>query len=282
MKLKSLYWKLEALICEFYTRFLLIPGFLPVKAHCLPGKLVVSFTSYPPRFPKLHLTIKSLLEQSVRPDKIILWIAHDDEEKLPSSLKEYEIKYVWFEIRYCDDLRSFKKIIPALSAFPNDFIVTVDDDVFYSRKWLEGLCESWCGDNKEVVAYRAHKVEFNEDGSMKPYANWHHYYQNNQSGDCLFPTGIGGVLYPPGSLHHEVMNIPLFRELCPHADDVWLFWMERLNHSRVRIPKRKFNVINWHGTDHSGLAQENVNNNGNDRQNERLQRHYGLIQEIFN
>lgn len=281
MNFKLFYWRLEALICEIYTRFILIPGFLQKKSHLLPSKLIISLTSYPPRFSKLHLTIKSLLNQSIMPDKIILWIAHDDKEHLPSNVREYEKKFCRFEIRYCDDLRSFKKIIPALIEFPDDFLVTVDDDVFYSRKWLEGLCESWCGESKEIVAYRVHKVIFNQDGSLKPYSKWQQYYKNFESNDYLFPTGIGGVLYPPYSLHHEVTNISLFLKLCPHADDIWLFWMERLNHCSVRVPKRKFNVINWLGTDQNGLAQLNVSNNGNDIQIANLQKHFGFIQEIL-
>lgn len=280
MKLKLLYWKLESVIYELYARFLLFPELSSDKLHDLPNKLIVSLTSYPPRFSKLHLTIKSLLAQSLTPDRIILWIAHEDKKSVSAVLIEYEARFERFEIRYCEDLRSYKKIIPTLSKFPDHFIVTVDDDVFYSRHWLKGLCETWCGNPNEIVAYRAHKISFNIDGSIKPYSNWQKNYMSRSKNDCLFPTGCGGVLYPPGSLHEEVMNTELFRGMCPHADDVWLFWMGRLNQSRILVPQTSFNVVNWQGTDQSGLAQENVANNGNDLQIKALQKHYGTIQEI--
>ena len=39
------------------------------RQHPLPGKLVVSLTSYPPRFAALPLTMRSLLCQAVKPDR---------------------------------------------------------------------------------------------------------------------------------------------------------------------------------------------------------------------
>ena len=43
------------------------------------------------------------------------------------------------EIRECDNLRSFKKLVPALQTFPNAFIVTADDDLYFAPNWLETL-----------------------------------------------------------------------------------------------------------------------------------------------
>lgn len=51
------------------------------KRHGLSVPLIVSLTSYSLRFKKLHLTLKCLLNQSIEPDKIILWISYDDKEK---------------------------------------------------------------------------------------------------------------------------------------------------------------------------------------------------------
>jgi hypothetical protein len=51
----------------------------------------------------------------------------------------------------------------------------------------------------------------------------------------LFPTGTGGVLYPPHCLHEEVHNVEAFCQLCPSADDVWFKAMAMLNN----VPCRK-------------------------------------------
>lgn len=49
--------------------------------------VIVSLTSYPPRFATLEHTIKTLLSQSVRPREVILWLYEKDEKLLPASIK---------------------------------------------------------------------------------------------------------------------------------------------------------------------------------------------------
>jgi hypothetical protein len=99
------------------------------RQHPLPGKLIVSLTSYPLRFATLPLTLRSLLCQAVKPDRIVLWVPHDDEPIIPEAVRRLTSYGV--EIRTTDDIKSFKKIIPAVRAFPDAFIVTADDDVYY-------------------------------------------------------------------------------------------------------------------------------------------------------
>ena len=109
------------------------------RPHGLQNSVVVSLTSYPPRFPYLDKTIKSLLDQSVKADHTLLWIAVDDIEHLPEAVRS--LTSHGLQIKTCEDIRSYKKIIPALEAFPEATIVTADDDVYYKPDWLEGLVE---------------------------------------------------------------------------------------------------------------------------------------------
>ena len=54
-------------------------------------EIIVSLTSFPARFSKLHLVIESMLCQTMKPDKIILYLDDDvvvDVEELPDSLKQ--------------------------------------------------------------------------------------------------------------------------------------------------------------------------------------------------
>ena len=60
------------------------------RKHSLPGELIVSLTSYPARFGTLHLTLGCLLDQSIKADRTILWIAHDDLDQLPAAVRELE------------------------------------------------------------------------------------------------------------------------------------------------------------------------------------------------
>src|SRR3954453_22025150 len=79
------------------------------QQHGLPGKLIVSLTSYLPRFATLALTLRGLLDQSVAADRTILWLTREDRRNLPPdviSLVDYGL-----EIRECEDWRSYKKLV---------------------------------------------------------------------------------------------------------------------------------------------------------------------------
>src|SRR5438445_5466095 len=128
----------------------------PGRTHRLPGELIVSLTSYPARYATLPLTLKCLLAQSIKADKTILWIAHEDMASLPKSITDLQARGL--EIRPCKNVRSYKKIIPALAAFPNAFIATADDDVYYSSHWPEKMV-SLAGNNT-IVCHRADMVSF--------------------------------------------------------------------------------------------------------------------------
>src|SRR5262245_38312569 len=54
--------------------------------HALPAPLIVSLTSYPPRFHALASSLKCLLMQSVKPDLVVLWLAPADLNLLPARI----------------------------------------------------------------------------------------------------------------------------------------------------------------------------------------------------
>lgn len=220
--------------------------------------LIVSLTSYPPRFSTLHLTLRSLLLQRLQPTRVILWIAFEDAERLPTTVTQLQTEGL--EIRYCEDIKSYKKIIPALEAYPNAFIVTADDDIYYWPSWLEELFEQSQKHPHDVIAHRVHRIRF-EHNTILPYRQWLESVTDQEAVACNFPTGIGGVLYPPGCLHSDVLDKEKFMRLCPNADDVWLYWMTRRNHCYARRSATKKNPYPWRGSQAVALWKENRTQN---------------------
>jgi hypothetical protein len=117
-----------------------------------------------------------------------------------------------------------------------------------------------------------------EAGQLLPYRQW-----DGLSPGCLgpslrlFPTGVGGVLYPPHGLSPEVFNRDVFRRICPTADDVWLKVMSLLNN----VPCQKVRPFStdWplvRGTQHKTLSTGNVENGQNDVQLRAVFDHYEL------
>lgn len=223
--------------------------------HDLPARLIVSLTSYPARFGTLHLTVKSLLDQSVRADRLLLWVAHDDIDLLPDTVKSLQDDR--FRIGTCEDIRNFKKILPTLAENPEAFIVIADDDTYYPGDWLSGLIDSYKAGPPAITFYRGHRPRYTDAGRLAPYRSWvrNAVEEDGSTSQDILATGNGGVLYPPGSLPQQTADLDLIRELCATSDDVWLYFMRQLSGwpiRRVSGPKREF--IEWSGTQDESLT----------------------------
>ncbi|MEP7221690.1 MAG: hypothetical protein ABI673_03370 [Novosphingobium sp.] len=252
------------------------------RSHNLDTELIVSLTSYPARFATLALTLRGLLDQTVRPDRTVLWIAHADHAMLPADV--LALSGHGLEIRLCDDTRSYKKLVAALQAFPGAAIVTADDDVYYPPRWLETLLAAATDAPGAIVAHRAHHAHIGHDGRFAAYANWDMAVASpgdDPPGRLLFPTGHGGVFYPARSLDPRVCDVALFTALCPTADDVWFFWMGRLNGTAYRGASGLGELLNWDGTDETALFHQNWLGNENDTQIAAMEDRFGTLREIM-
>jgi hypothetical protein len=292
-RLRRYYWKVGGLvrwhwsqICALAmaTRFRRMPERAGRRVkfggrpHTLPGPLIVSLTSYPPRFAILPFTLKSLLRQSVRADRTILWIAHADMPLLPKDV--IDLRAAGLEIRATDDMRSYKKIIPALDAFPEAFICTADDDVYYWPTWLQELVKGHLAEGPKmtrrvVTCYRAHEIARDPQGRFQPYKQWTQDVFNREKSTLLFPTGIGGVLYPPGVLAHTRDDREAAFMLCPNNDDIWLYWIGRRNGATYKIVRRRREFVLWRGTEDQALWHSNFALDGNDVQIRKVAERYG-------
>ena len=249
------------------------------RTHGLPGTLVVSLTSYPPRFSKLHLTLKCLLNQTLAVDHIVLWIAKGDQELLGPSILNLQTQGV--EIAYCDDVHSYKKIIPTLQRYKGSFIVTADDDLFYWPTWLEELVEGYREGRSEIVCHRAHRISRGSDGLPLPYLQWEFESHSSVAEPDMFPTTGGGVLYSPGCFYSDVANDKIFLELSPNSDDIWLYWMIRLQGYTARIIGERRRFYYWLSTQKVALWRSNMLLGDNDTQVEAMVRRYGFPRDTL-
>ena len=233
--------------------------------------IIVSLTSYGKRIYDVAFTIESILQQSMKANKVILWLDDSYKEKmLPQSLVKQQERGL--EISFCKDIGPYKKLVPSLCRFPNDAIITVDDDAIYDYDLLERLIIPYLEDPSYIYCHRCHRMQLNEDGSILPYMQWIQHFNSNDTPSHLnFATGVGGVLYPPHSLDEEVMNEKVFMNICKYADDVWFKAMAIKKGTKVkkvftRNPSCDEFVINDNVQD---VGLHNINTQGellNDKQ----------------
>lgn len=282
--LKKIFFKIDRYIFNFFIlkfynqikynfKLLIINLFKKdtylTKNHKLKKKLIISLTSYPKRFRTLPLVLNSIMEQTVLPDKIILWIENKDKEKLPSAV----LKFKGVDIEFCqNDLLSYKKIIPSLRKYRNSYIITLDDDFVYFKNTIEKLVSISRKFPNDVIVNRIHKINTINDYPTS-YRLWSRNYMKKTK--SAFFTSGAGALFPPNCFYKDVLKKNYFKKLTPYADDIWLNWMVRLNKTNVRFSKiyKNYEYIK---IIKGGLYKRNFKSNYNDIQIKNMIQKYGF------
>lgn len=253
------------------------------QAETRKEKVVVSLTSFPPRFANIHLTLKSLLLQSEKPDRIIVYLGSDSSRELfTKEMLELEQYGVEYHIDSARNLKSHKKYFYAMQEFPDDVVVTADDDVYYPSNWLSGLLKSYRKFPNAVSARRVHLMKKNGN-ELAFYNYWEDQCRRVKIPSfSLIATGCSGILYPPHCLKSEAFDESIFRELCFEADDIWLKCMEVLNDIPVVWVKNwEVDPLDVADSTKGALSSLNVDYRKNDAYLHNVMDHFKISVEKF-
>lgn len=200
------------------------------------NKIIASLTTYGKRIETVDIAIKSLLEQDKKADKILLWLAQDEFnfDNIPKSLKKlHDDKQI--EIKFCKDIKSYKKLIPTLDLYKDEIIITFDDDMVYDKRLVQKLYEEHLRYPETIICGRGHKILFDKNNKIISYNNWIIDSDDFIESYDILPTGVCGVLYPPNCFYKDIQNEKLFMSLAPNADDIWFKAMTLLNNRKSKI-----------------------------------------------
>jgi hypothetical protein len=130
-----------------------------------------------------------------------------------------------------------------------------------------------------------------------PYNDWDwciepkEYFSHHQL-ESIFPTGVGGILYPPGCFYKDILNKDLFTKLAPFADDIW-FWAMAIINKDVFGDESPYAVVSnghsrnvqiidpeheWGG---GALLTVNTQQGGNDKQLKAIIEYYPQIKDVL-
>lgn len=243
---------------------------------------LVTLTTTSERFPHIFPTLYSLVNQRLRPKAILLWLAEDEFGGRPSVPRHiHDLGEYGLQIRFLKrSLKVYNKLLPALKECEGEILVTCDDDIFYEKDWLKTLYESWQGDKTCVHSLRAREMRI--DGQGKPVTYRAQKLANkNAAGFEYLATGVGGVLYPPGCLHGDVLDDQKFMALSPYADDLWYWAMSCLAGWKTRSIKPKNMELIYTNPERElfgkTLSRINVDEKANDKQLDNLLNAYPCL-----
>ena len=213
-------------LCWYYHNIKKKPISSPEEAD-----YVVSLTTYPARVGNVWRVIEMAANQRGIQDKyaICLYLIKSEFEgiDLPAKIKELQARGLTVKFNE-ENLKCHNKYFYAFKDYPEKTVITIDDDLQYNHHTISGLIKK----NKEypkcIIYNRGNRILKNE-----PYNNWPFVENLTCPQHDVFPTGVGGVLYPPHCCNRFVTDMEVIKKTCLRADDLWLNFMSRLNHTKV-------------------------------------------------
>ena len=235
-----------------------IPG-NPLNVGNRSEKIIASLTSYPARIEYVWLAVKSLMLQSCKPDRIILWLAEEQfpTRTLPKNLRDL-IPY-GLEIEWIKDMYGHKKYYyPVKNQNENEVVITFDDDIIYSPKCIERLMNVHRKYPNCLVCERGQV--FLDKSELNP-GRWRTISDIGvrRPTFSINPSPGGGCLIPYRAFHTDGLNETRIRELAYKNDDLWYMFMCAQNGTRM-IKTRKYHKIFSliSGSQVEQMASENV------------------------
>ena len=195
-------------------------------------EIIVSLTTHGRRLYDVYLGIESIMQGSVKPNRIVLWLSKDlQTSPLPQTLLNQIDRGLL--IKYTEDIGPYTKLVPALKEYPDSVIVTIDDDILYPFDTLEMLVSAYRKQPKCIVANRVMDIALDNQGHPTSLPTWKELEDKDRVSKLNFFEGVGAVLYPPHCFTTDVLDQSVFTKICPTADDVWFNCMALLSRTSV-------------------------------------------------
>lgn len=213
---------------------------IPFEKLCLntgPRKMKITctLTSFPDRIDSVQYTIKSLFNQSMKPDRIILWLAESEfkDVEFPDSIKQLQNRGL--EIRYCENFFGHKRYYKLIDEQKDDeLIVMFDDDIIFPYYMLERLYDKWQEFPDSIICDRGQVLTFEGNDVLNP-GRWSSISKVGLTKPSyrLLASPGGGCLIPPHALYKDANDTAIISKYALKTGDIWLMFMAVQNNTRI-------------------------------------------------
>ena len=216
---------LEIIIIFCYGKIFSENNFKNTK---LKNHIIVSLTTSEKKIKSqiVDRSIKSLLNQTLLPYKIILSIKKTDIIYISYYLKLLIIKNILEIVFVKEDMKYFNKYYYIPEKYKKYIIIIVDDYIILEKTTIENLFNSYTYNPNCVSARRVYKMKFNKNWNLKPFYFWSKdYKKENNPKFSLFAIHGEGSLFPPNTLNFTKDFIFFFKKVL-YADDFIIKYYE--------------------------------------------------------
>lgn len=211
-----------------------------VKKSKRKPRLMVSLTTTQDNINNAHYSLYSLLNQELKADKVILWLNKNDfpNEELDVPKNVLKLKENGLSLRFCEDYKQYNNIIPIITTYPNDIIITANDNVYYPQNWLKILYNDHKSNPDTILAHKAKLVSLKDDNTFNKYEELPYNEDEKNPTYHNLANTEAGVLYPPNTISENICNEKKFNEYDDNIN-AWLWAMCVLNHKKIKLTKNK-------------------------------------------
>lgn len=99
----------------------------------MPERIIVSLTTWSARVDNVPTVLDTIFAQTLPPDLVVLNVAYDLEisQTVQNYLDQHHV-----EIYRCPDTKVYKKLIHTLKRYPDDCVISIDDDWLYPNEMI--------------------------------------------------------------------------------------------------------------------------------------------------
>jgi len=198
-------------------------------------KIIFSLTSFPERIDTVHYTLRSLFSQTIKPDRIILWLAESQfpNHQLPSSL--VDLTKQGLEVKYCEDLMGYKRyfyIYPELKE--DELLILFDDDIMFPAHAVERILNTYYKHPGCIVCDRGQTITAYPDGSVNPPSEWEVVSDEGvyEPSYRILASPGGGCLLFKGALFTDVLDVEIVKKYI-RVGDMFLMFMALMKGTKI-------------------------------------------------
>ena len=202
--------------------------------------IIISMSSCESNFAELEMTLFSIFNQKVRPDKVILWLSKDMKlSEMPYNITKF-VK-TGLEIRFAENINSYTKTTEALKEFKKEIIVTAEDNILYPEEWLKRLYHSYISNPDDIHVHKAKNITV-KNKKIGFCRTWE-YSDNENSSFQNYPINTGGILFPPNCFIKEFFREDLYKKSSEKRNYLWIWFMAVISDRKIRLVKNHIKLM---------------------------------------
>lgn len=180
------------------------------------AKIIVNITTWTKRDWCLYPMLKNLKQQTLRPDKIVLWLSEKeyDKDKLPQSIQKCIDEKLLTDVMWVKTNTKGHKRYDCFKHFNDCYNILLDDDILYKPTFIEELVNEAKKHQNCVTVYSSYSVEYDGVKITRGQNIKEPSHKNNFiAGRCCFPPYI----FPFDAYENEELR----NEYVLNCDESW-------------------------------------------------------------